>query len=66
MTSAIVIALFEKVNVPFWGTVAVVGAVRVGAITLTLSATFVKADWPVGSETFMASESDPEKFLVGV
>jgi len=66
LTSAILIALFEKVSVPFWGTVPVVGAVRVGAITLTLSATFVKADWPLGSETFMASESDPEKFLVGV
>lgn len=66
LTSAILIALFEKVSVPFWGTVPVAGAVRVGAITLTLSATFVKADWPFGSETFMASESDPEKLLVGV
>jgi hypothetical protein len=66
LTSAILIALFQKVSVPFWGTVLVVGAVRVGAITLTLSAMFVKADWPLGSETFMVSESDPEKFLVGV
>ncbi len=66
LTSAILIARFEKVSVPFWGTVPVVGAARVGAITLTLSATFVKAVWPLGSETFMASESDPEKFVVGV